>query len=106
MADISEFRKYTIALCAWREAHSNRELARSILHVISNRAAYRKSDVAQVAYELPSMSSPGSNSSGKGTFTGITTGSAGSANHAVCWKTSTTIGYCSDTPTGGSCTCN
>jgi hypothetical protein len=30
-----------------------------------------------------------------------------SASHAVCWKTATTLGYCSDQPnSSGTCTCN
>lgn len=40
------------------------------------------------------------------TMTGIKAGTTGSANQAVCWKTSTTLGYCSTTPTSGTCTCN
>ena len=44
---------------------------------------------------------------GKVTSTGISTGSAGSANKAVCWKTTTTIGYCSTVvDSSGACTCN
>lgn len=44
---------------------------------------------------------------GKGIFTGISTGTAGSTAKATCWKTATTIGYCSTQPDStGSCTCN
>lgn len=38
---------------------------------------------------------------------GITTGTAGSTNKAVCWKDATHIGYCSTVvAANGSCTCN
>jgi hypothetical protein len=30
----------------------------------------------------------------------------GSTGKAVCWKTGGILGYCSDTPTNGACTCN
>lgn len=45
--------------------------------------------------------------SGMATFKGISTGTSGSTGKATCWKTSTTIGYCSTQPDAtGSCTCN
>ena len=46
-------------------------------------------------------------SAGKGTLSGgISTGSAGSTNHAVCWKDTTHIGYCSSVvAVDGTCTC-
>ncbi len=31
--------------------------------------------------------------------------SGGSSGKLVCWKTATTLGYCSTLPTGGNCTC-
>ena len=34
-------------------------------------------------------------------------GGSGSTGKAVCWKTTTTLGFCSDAPAGdGACTCN
>lgn len=40
-------------------------------------------------------------------FGGGILGTGGSANHAVCWKSDgVTLGWCSTTPTSGSCTCN
>ncbi len=46
------------------------------------------------------------NASGTATLGGISTGGSPLPNHTVCWKTSTTLGYCSSQPDAtGACSC-
>lgn len=57
-----EYQKWTVALCAWREARSEgRDGIRAVIHVIANRAARRRRSWAEIIYQplqFSSMTAP------------------------------------------------